>query len=134
MIKFYMNRMDECMHNDVSGCGINCECYCENCQAHYEDNWSKRVINEHLCPGCGVPLTLTPETLVKTQHIHFFDPCTVCSPAFKACMAMANLCETCHSYVEGECVNCKCEETATCNCRQCQAFRTSIQNSSRGAR
>jgi len=98
-----MDRMDcTC---DISGCRVECECTCEMCQDNFVENWGKIVKRFGLCYDCGVPLELNPKNLLEHQHVHFFDPCEKCEVKFQVCMAMAKLCEVCHSYVDA----CKCD-------------------------
>ena len=122
-----------CKHLDISGCGPSCECWCDACQSQYEAGWIKRAEEENLCLGCGVPYELTPESLLKEQNTHFFQPCRDCAERFKACMKLAKLCENCHSYSEEDCKSpedlgylarcrkCVCDKTDTCNCYTCRA-------------
>jgi hypothetical protein len=114
--------MEACKHPDLSGCDASCECTCDACQERYEEKWLERAVTENLCRNCGVPNVLTPESLLKEQHTHFFSPCPDCIERFDVCMKLAKLCESCHSYTEGECLNCKCmcneDDTSGCdNCR-----------------
>ena len=112
--------MEACKHVDLSGCGATCECFCDSCQIQYEIGWDKRATDENLCHDCGVPLELTPENLLKEQTTHFFQPCPKCFERFDECMKLAKLCESCHSYTEGECFDCRCDKTETCACYKCR--------------
>ena len=100
--------MEACKHTDISGCDATCECLCDSCQVQYEAAWAKRAAEKSLCVDCGVPIELTPESLLAEQHTHFFQPCPACTDRFKECMKLAKLCESCHSYTEGECKNTVC--------------------------
>jgi hypothetical protein len=100
-----LGRMNSCNHPDLSGCGMSCNCACQTCLIFYVEAWDKMVAELNLCHSCGVPKDLTPESLIAHQHVHFFDPCEACAKAFHVCVAMANLCETCHSHID----SCKCD-------------------------
>jgi hypothetical protein len=112
--------MEACKHSDISGCGISCECLCDSCQADYEMRWAKHADKENLCVSCGVPNELTPENLLAEQYTHFFQPCPACTDRFKECMKLAKLCESCHSYTEGECKNEKCEKSTPRGSQHCR--------------
>jgi hypothetical protein len=136
-----MEQHTTCKHLDISGCDARCECWCDSCQIQYEAGWMKRAEEEKLCLGCGVPYDLTPNSLLKEQNTHFFQPCRDCAERFSACMKLAKLCESCHSYTEGECKspenlgylarppaepvlrckNCICEGSEDCNCYNCRS-------------
>ena len=115
-----MEEHTTCKHLDVSGCDITCACWCSDCQEQFEINWARRAEEKGLCISCGVPTFLTPETLLAEQHTHFFQPCPRCEAAFSACIAMAKLCERCHSYRGDEpCKKCTCDKTDSCACHEC---------------
>ena len=95
----------ECKHADISGCAGGCECICDTCHQAFTENWDLTVKRFSLCPKCGVPLVLTTESLLEHQYMHFFDPCDDCEERFLISMAVARLCEVCHSHMDA----CKCK-------------------------
>lgn len=107
----------ECLHHG-RGCD-NCECQCDGCQEIFETAWEKHVEEENLCMDCGVPKVVTLESLIKEQYTHFFQPCPACAPVLKACLAAANLCETCRAPLNGICKKCTCLGTDECECHEC---------------
>lgn len=100
--------MEQCNHADISGCDMECDCACTICLNSYIEKWDKMVVELNLCSACGVPNALTPDTLIQHQHVHFFDPCDDCIERFQICMAIAQLCEVCHSHIDA----CKCDHSA----------------------
>jgi hypothetical protein len=116
-----MDDQAACKHADISGCDATCACTCAECQVRFEIEWAKRAIAENLCSLCGVPRDLTPETLLRGRHTHFFQPGPDCVEPFDACMKLAKLCQVCYTYVDEDI------------CRECEK-RELTQRSSRASR
>jgi len=118
--------MSTCEHKDA--CDDLCTCTCDTCQEYYETQWGKHVVERNLCPVCGMPLEMTLEALKAEHSTHFFQPCDICKPVFLAIMKQNNMCPTCQQYLNGEtCKDCFCtDEPYTCECRQCKAYRKSL--------
>jgi len=113
-----------CKHTNHSECDELCECLCEACQNIFEKMWIERATNDKLCVDCGVPMNITVQSLMETQYTHFFQPCNMCEPNVKTCLAKANLCEACREPLMNDiCVRCKCNGTDACVCIQCSTYK-----------
>lgn len=124
--------MAQCKHEVNTECDELCECVCEACQNIFEIMWMERATKDGLCLDCGVPTTVTVESLLQTQYTHFFQPCKACEPTVKACLAKANLCEACRGpLLNGTCVKCTCTNTDTCTCIQCTTYRNQTRPTTR---
>lgn len=121
--------MSECEHKEPKVCDDTCACTCDTCQEQFEIAWAKRVIEKCLCEACGMPMEMTLKRLSEDYTIHFFQPCEICRPAFLALMKQENMCATCQQYLVHEhCAECFCtEQPYTCVCRQCKAYRKSVE-------
>jgi hypothetical protein len=89
----------------------------------------KRTAEEHLCEACGMPIQMTLERLKQGYTLHFFQPCDSCKPGFLDLMKQHKMCPTCQQDIQGDrCPDCFCtEQPSTCVCRQCKAYRKSLE-------
>ena len=124
--------MSECEHKEAPICDETCVCACDSCQEQFELTWTKRASEQHLCDACGIPVEMTLERLKETYGAHFFQPCDICRPAFLALMKQHKMCPTCQEYIQGDtCPECFCtEQPYVCVCRQCKAYRKSVEGES----
>lgn len=120
--------MSECLHKEGALCGKTCECTCDECQDEFEIQWKKGVLERDLCDFCGMPTEMTLGRVKEEHHMHFFQPCDACSPKFLALMKEHKMCPTCQQTLTTPvCSECSCtEEPSTCECRQCVAYRKSM--------
>ena len=117
-----------CRHPGTKDCGKSCECTCDSCQEYFEELWDKYTEKWELCRTCGMPDTMTLESLDKYKEWHFFQPCEACKPAYVALMCEQRLCVTCQGPLlpYGTCRGCDCTgDVLNCECRQCEAKRSS---------
>ena len=103
------------------------ECTCDTCQEKFEVEWANRVSDEKLCMDCGMPMTMTLESLEKGQYIHFYLPCDACIKEFLEIMRANSLCPGCREPMQRVCVGCFCTEEDDCKCRQCVAARGDVK-------
>lgn len=120
--------MSECQHIKAPVCDDTCICDCDSCQEQFEAKWAAQALERGLCNACGMPIELTLKRLKEEHGAHFFQPCDICKPAFLALMAQNKMCPTCQQYMNGEvCKDCFCtEQPYSCECRQCKAYRKSV--------
>jgi hypothetical protein len=93
-----------CKHADAAPdhCPPTCACWCDECQARYEDDWDLRAAAEALCPACGMPQgDLSLGRLQLFQYIHFYLPCVECAIRYKAFMQKEGLCPSCRGASSG---------------------------------
>ncbi len=98
-------------------CPPTCDCWCDACQDRYEEDWSKRVAEEHLCNACGMPQgQLTLERVNKFQYVHFYLPCRGCTHSYREFMKKEGLCMICRSTLPTQ----PGESCPTCSKQQAQ--------------
>jgi hypothetical protein len=91
-----------CKHADKPVCDETCACWCDMCQARYEEVWNKCVSEKLLCNDCGMPLEKTAYSLRQYEYMHFYMPCDACKAQYEVLMKKEGLCSVCRcAFLEG---------------------------------
>jgi hypothetical protein len=117
------------MHTEL--CDESCECSCDSCVEQFEKNWAILTTEKKLCSHCGIPNTMTMDSLQETRYIHFYQPCESCKPLYLELVKSEGLCHQCQGrLIDSKCPGCFCTENMeTCECRQCILARKNADTS-----
>jgi len=105
-----------CNHHRIRCTELECQCWCDGCQAVFEEMWAIEVRAQGCCCHCGMPAApITLGLLAKTSMLHFYSPCEGCKKDYELCMELAGLCSICRTkpYIDAEgSIECKCTASA----------------------